>query len=142
MTKWELRLADAGCRITAPRQAVMGVLMNTAAPLAPQQILERARGAHLALGLVTVYRTLRLLSELNLVRRVHQDGGCHGYLPASPGHRHVLICERCARAVEFPGGDDIHDLIKRVEAGTGYQVDEHLLQLRGLCPDCLKTREE
>jgi Fur family ferric uptake transcriptional regulator len=142
MTKWESRLADAGCRITAPRQAVMRVLVNATCPLEPKQILERAQATHQALGLVTVYRTLNLLSELHLVRRVHRDDGCHGYLPASPGHRHVLICQGCARAVEFPGGDDIYDLIERVEANTGYRVQEHLLQLLGLCPECQQTRKE
>ena len=136
MTWWESRLADAGCRITAQRQAVMGTLMGTAAPLSPQEILEKARADHRGLGLVTVYRTLHLLTDLNLVRRIHRSDGCHGYLPASPGHRHALICQNCARSVEFPGEDDIQSLIERVEARTGYQVADHLLQLVGLCPDC------
>ena len=136
MTEWESRLADAGCRITAPRQAIMGVLANAAAPLSPQEVMQQARQTHSKLGLVTVYRTLNVLSELDLVRRVHLDGGCHGYLPASPGHRHALICQGCARAVEFPGEDDIRALIERVEARTGYRVDHHLLQLLGLCPSC------
>jgi Fur family ferric uptake transcriptional regulator len=139
MTDWEQRLADVGCRITAPRRAVMQVLMQTEAPLSPQEVFERGGAIHQKLGLVTVYRTLNLLAELNLVRRVHREDGCHGYLPASPGHRHALICLDCGRAVEFPGGDDLHALIERVEMGTGYRVDDHLLQLFGLCPDCQET---
>jgi Fur family ferric uptake transcriptional regulator len=136
MTDWEQRLTDVGCRITAPRRAVMQVLTQTEAPLSPQEVFERGGAIHPKLGLVTVYRTLNLLAELNMVRRVHRENGCHGYLPASPGHRHALICLDCGRAVEFPGGDDLHALIERVEAGTGYRVDDHLLQLFGLCPNC------
>ncbi len=139
MTECEQCLADAGCRITASRRAVMQVLMQTDTPLSPQDILEQAQAVHRKLGLVTVYRTLNLLSELDLVRRVHRENGCHGYFPTSPGHRHALICRVCGRAVEFPGEDDLHALIERVEARTGYQVDDHLLQLSGLCPDCRKT---
>jgi len=134
--EWEERLAEAGRRITAPRRAVMQVLMEADAPLSPQEVLKQAQTVHQSLGLVTVYRTLTLLSELNLVRRAHRDDGCHGYLLASPGHRHALICQSCDRAVEFQGEDDIHTLIERVEAGTGYRVDSHLLQLFGLCPEC------
>jgi len=140
MTEWESRLVAAGCRITSPRQAVMSALMGASAPLSPQEILVRARAAHRRLGLVTVYRTLNLLSELDLVRRIHRSDGCHGYLPASPGHRHALICQSCERSVEFPGEDDIHNLIERVEARTGYEVADHLLQLLGLCPDCQARR--
>jgi Fe2+ or Zn2+ uptake regulation protein len=134
--EWEHCLADAGCRITAPRRAVMQVLQQAPAPLLPQEILELGQQIHQNLGLVTVYRTLALLAELNLVRRVHGDNGCHGYVLASPGHRHALICQSCNRAVEFPGEDDIHALIDRVEAETSFQVDDHLLQLFGLCPAC------
>jgi Fur family ferric uptake transcriptional regulator len=95
---------------------------------------------HQNLGLVTVYRTLALLAELNLVRRVHRDNGCHGYVLASPGHRHTLICQGCDQAIEFSGEDDIHALIDRVESETGYQVDDHLLQLSGLCPACRESK--
>jgi len=139
MTEWKQRLADAGCRITASRQAVMQVLMKAHISLSPQEILEQAQAIHQKLGLVTVYRTLNLLAELNMVRRVHRENGCHGYLLTSPGHRHALICQGCGRAVEFPGEDDLHPLIKRVEVGTGYRVDDHLFQLFGLCPDCQGT---
>jgi Fur family ferric uptake transcriptional regulator len=114
----------------------MKTLQQAFAPVLPQEILEQGRRIHHKLGLVTVYRTLALLAELNLVRRVHRENGCHGYVLASPGHRHTLICQGCERAVEFSGEDDIHALIDRVEAETGYQVADHLLQLFGLCPEC------
>jgi Fur family ferric uptake transcriptional regulator len=114
----------------------MQTLQQAHAPVLPQEILEQGRRLHHKLGLVTVYRTLALLAELNLVRRIHRENGCHGYVLASPGHRHTLICQGCERAVEFPGEDDIHALIGRVEAETGYQVADHLLQLFGLCPQC------
>jgi Fur family ferric uptake transcriptional regulator len=139
MGEWEGRLSAAGYRVTAPRRAVMQVLLGTRAPLPPQEILERGQLVHPRLGLVTVYRALALLEELNLVRRIHCDAGCHGYLPASPGHRHALVCRTCSRTVEFPGEDDLHVLIGRVEAGTGYRVEDHLLQLSGLCPECQAT---
>ena len=139
MRGWEQCLADAGCRITVPRRAVMQVLQKASVPLSPREILEQGKQVYRGLGLVTVYRTVNLLAELNLVRRVHREDGCHGYLLASPGHRHALICQCCGRAVEFPGEDDLHALIERVEARTGYRVDDHLLQLLGLCPDCQGT---
>jgi len=126
VTEWEQSLTDAGCRVTAPRRAVMQVLQEARVPLLPQDILTQGRREHGKLVLVTVYRTLALLEQLNLVRRVHRKDGCHGYLLASPGHRHALICQGCGE-------------IAWVEAKTGYQVADHLLQLFGLCPDCRET---
>lgn len=137
---WERRLAGVGCRITAPRRTVVQVLQETSTPLSPQEILELGQRLHRKLGLVTVYRTLALLAEFDLVRRVHREDGCHGYVLASPGHQHHVICQRCGGAAEFPGEDDIHALIERVESGTGYRVNDHLLQLFGLCPGCQSRR--
>jgi Fe2+ or Zn2+ uptake regulation protein len=136
MTEWERRLADAGRRITASRRAVMQVLLETEAPLSPQEILERGGAMHPKLGLVTVYRTVTLLQEMGLVCRVHRSDGCHGYVATSPGHRHHVICRKCGRAAEFPGFEDLNVLILQVEQNTDYRVDDHLLQLFGLCPDC------
>ena len=142
MTAWEQQLTACDCRITMPRRAVMGVLLEAESPLAPQEILERGRQIHARLGLVTVYRTLELFSRLNLVRRVHREDGCQGYVLTSPGHHHVLLCRDCGRAVEFPGGDDLQVLIQRVEGETGYRVEGHLLQLSGLCPACQENKHE
>ena len=137
---WEQRLAVVGCRITAPRRAVMQVMVQANVPLSPQEIQEQAREMHRDLGLVTVYRTLNLLAGLNLVRRAHrEDGRQDGYLLVSPGHHHVVICQTCGGATEFPGEDDMRALIRRVETGTGFQVNDHLLQLFGLCPECRGT---
>jgi Fur family ferric uptake transcriptional regulator len=136
MNDWEHQLSAAGYRVTAPRRAVMQVLLDTRTPLPPQEILERGRSAHPKLGLVTVYRALALLEELNLVRRIHCDAGCHGYVLASPGHRHHIICRKCGCAAEFEGAGDLDRLAVQVERSTDYRVDEHLLQLFGLCPNC------
>lgn len=142
MTAWEQRLTACDYRITMPRRAVMGVLLEAESPLTPQEILERGRQVHARLGLVTVYRTLELFLRLNLVRRVHHEDGCHGYVLISPGHHHVLLCRDCGRAVEFPGGDELRALIHRVEGETGYRVDEHLLQLFGRCATCQENKHE
>jgi len=136
MMSWGQRLRQAGYRVTAARRAVIDVLQCERSPLTPQEIGDRARDLHEGLGLATVYRTLALLSELSLVRRVHRQDGCHGYLAASPGHCHAVLCRLCGRAVEFEGCDDIVPLIYRVEEQTGYRVEGHLLQLTGLCPGC------
>ena len=129
-------LVEMGYSNTRPRQVIGEVIGEATHALTPLEILERGRRKHARLGLGTVYRTLRVLISLNLVRRVHRADRCHGYLPASTGHHHVVVCEECGRAVEFPGGDDLKALIEQVEAGTGYRVNHHLLQLFGRCPEC------
>jgi Fur family transcriptional regulator, ferric uptake regulator len=134
--KWEQQLSSLGYRITTSRRAVMEALREAHEPLSAQELLVRGRKHHQALGLVTVYRTLDLLSELGIVRRVHCSDGCHGYVGASPGHHHAILCVHCGRATEFQGQDDLTGLLGRVQRETGFEVDDHLLQLYGTCAEC------
>jgi Fur family ferric uptake transcriptional regulator len=133
---WEDRLVEAGHRLTAPRRAVVQVLTATTTPLSPQEVWLRGQSLQPALGLASVYRTLDLLEDSGLVRRVHLEDGCHGYMPASPGHQHAIICRVCGQAAEFLGCEDLEGLIARVQQETGYRVQDHLLQLVGVCPEC------
>jgi Fur family transcriptional regulator, ferric uptake regulator len=142
MSDWESILANSGYRITAPRRAVMTVLKHVDVPLDAAAVLAHGRKQHASLGLVTVYRTLDLFQDLGLVRRVHEEDGCHGYALASPGHHHTVICRRCGRAVEFTGCEEMRALVRRAEAETGFRVEGHMLQLSGLCRRCVREIKE
>lgn len=132
---WLQALHDNGYRVTAPRRAVVAVVATHGRALNPYQVFELARSRCRTLGLVTVYRTLEKLEALGLIERVHQPHGCHAYLPAKVGHQHLLLCQACGRA-EYFSGDDLESLISRIAARTGYQIQEHWLQLFGLCTGC------
>jgi len=139
---WEDLLGRRGYRITAPRRAVMTALERAEAPLAAAELLRGAKAEYPRLGLVTVYRTLDLFQELGLVRRVHGDDGCHGYALASPGHHHAIVCRGCGRAAEFAGCQELRHLIQRAEDETGFRIDGHMLQLSGLCEECIQATDE
>lgn len=136
MNEIEMALREAGYRLTQPRQAVSRVLMEADNWLRPERIHQLARRYYPSLGLVTVYRTLSLLTELGYVSRIHQEDGCHGYVRSGQGHSHHLVCSQCQQAVEFPGADDLVELINRLERRTGFVVQDHMLELSGLCPSC------
>ncbi|MHB1296095.1 MAG: Fur family transcriptional regulator [Anaerolineae bacterium] len=133
-------LIAAGHSSTAPRRAVIDTLASAEASLCPQDILERSRERHPTLGLVTVYRTLEILTALGLVRRIHQDGDCHSYVVIGRPHGHHLLCENCRQAIEFEGCELDH-LFERVREQTGFRISDHWLELFGLCPAC-QAREK
>jgi Fur family ferric uptake transcriptional regulator len=130
-------LREAGYKLTQPRLAVLSVLENNSGCLDPHDIHRLGKKIYKRLGLVTVYRTLEILDALGVARRVHTQGQCHGYARAG-GDQHYVVCRRCERVVEFPC-DGLDQLIAHVCQETGYDIDEHLLELTGLCPQC-RTR--
>ena len=129
------QLSRAGYRITQPRRAVIRALLEDEGYASPSKVRERARLHCPTVGLVTVYRTLDLLSELGFVRRIHTEDGCHSYATANHGHRHHLICRRCGAAVEFQGCD-LSTFLVRIGRQTGYTIEDHLLELVGVCALC------
>ena len=132
------QLSQSGFRITQPRRAVVRALLEDEGFSSPAEIHARARAHCTSVGLVTVYRTLDLLSEMGFVRRIHSENGCHGFATANHGHHHHLICRRCGAAVEFEGCD-LSAFLARVSQQTGYLIEEHLLELEGLCANCRLT---
>jgi Fur family transcriptional regulator, ferric uptake regulator len=136
------KLNQGGLRLTRPRRVIMKILEHSNVPLSPQTIQQHAIDAHQDISLVSVYRTIDLLTELELVRRVHGHDGCQGYALCSPGHHHHLVCRNCGKTVEFSGSEDLDNLIDAIQAQTGFQIDGHLLQLFGRCPACQKEVEQ
>jgi len=134
---WLDALAANGYRLTSPRQEVVEILADSQHVLSPLEIYDQARALNSKIGLVTVYRTLEKLEELDLLQRVHQPTGCQGFIAGFQGHQHLLICQECG-LVEFFSGDSegIDSLLVDVEQKSGYQIREHWLQLYGLCDHC------
>ena len=130
------KLSAAGHRLTRPRRAVLRVVAEATQALTPAQVHERARAHYPQVGLVTVYRTLELLVRLGLVRRIHTEGGCHGYAPVTLGEAgHHLVCTSCHQAVEFPC-TGMEETLAEVERLTRFSIQGHWLELFGLCPAC------
>jgi len=134
-TAWMGQLKNQGYRLTVARNAVVETVADAEQALTPLEVFDLARRKYAALGLVTVYRTLEKLEELHLVQRVHQPAGCQAFIAASKGHQHLLLCQSCGQVIYFDG-DDLDPLIDKLSHQTGFRIDEHWLQLFGLCMKC------
>lgn len=146
-------LTRAGYSNTRARRAVVDALVASAGPVSPASLLQAGRKWRPALGLVTVYRTLEILEQLGLVRKLHLEEGCHSYALSTAAlraerhdhahgedaHGHHVICQECRRAIEFEGCD-IDSVIASVERQTGFAVRSHWLEMFGLCPACQENQ--
>jgi Fur family ferric uptake transcriptional regulator len=133
--RWLEALRRNGQRLTPARRAVVQTIARSERALAPLEVYDAARRRYRPLGLVSVYRTLETLESLRLIRRVHRPEGCQAFIAAGEGHQHVLVCRNCGKVALF-GGDDLDRLIASISRQSGYQIQEHWLQLFGLCGDC------
>ena len=130
-------LREQGHKLTPQRHIVLKVMASCHDHLTPELIYEKSLLENPSIGRVTVYRTLDLLSKLNLVCRVHAENGCHSYMMRRPTeHHHHLVCSGCGKVVDFTNCS-LADIEKKLSQDTGFDIKDHLLEFHGLCRDCI-----
>jgi Fur family transcriptional regulator, ferric uptake regulator len=119
-------------RDTAQRRAIRGVFRNEDRPLTPQEVLEGAQGAVPKMGLATVYRTLKSLTETGAVNIVDVPGEPQRYELAGKGHHHHFSCRTCGRMFEMDGcPGDLERMVPK-----DFVMEEHEVFIYGRCSDC------
>src|SRR5436309_14068448 len=77
------------------------------------------------------------LSVVGLVRRIDVGDGVARYEPMreSGEHHHHLVCTECGKVEAFDD-PELERAIRRVEAKSGYAVEQHDVVLQGACDSC------
>jgi Fur family ferric uptake transcriptional regulator len=135
-------LRQHGYKITPQRRAVLNAIALSHDHLTPAAIYEKVHQQNPGVGLVTVYRTLDLLTELGLICAVRTEGNCRSYLMRrSSEHHHHLICSDCGTVADF-AECDLNKLEQKLSRKTGFEINSHLLEFSGLCQNCRKRRNK
>jgi Fur family ferric uptake transcriptional regulator len=130
---WLLRrLAEAGERMTGPREIVVRALVAQPGVINPEALSYELHPE--GVGRATVYRTLDLLERYGMLTRVHVEG-CHGYALCDEGHHHHLLCSGCGRVVPVDA-TGVEGEILRLAEELKFRVDTHTLEFAGLCEAC------
>ena len=133
-------LAASGLKNTRQRQAIAKAFFGAGTHLTAEQLYRRVSKRHPKIGLVTVYRTLKLLAAAGLAKERQFGGSQALYEPEQEGmHHDHLICTACGKIVEFEN-DLIESLQNKVAEQRGFLVQDHKLELYGICREC-RTRE-
>lgn len=128
------RQEPLGKNRTRQRDEIARVIGEAGGPLTVNEILDRAQREVPGLGLVTVYRTLKLLKEAGQVRTVILPTGETRYESAGRGHHHHFHCRACDEVFDL-SGCPVQIPADR-EISPGFRVDSHDLTFYGTCPEC------
>ena len=120
------RMRGAGYKATPQREAVLRALVAER-----HQSLKGIRARCPEVGLVTVYRTLDLLGEIGLVRRLDFGDGARYEL--AEDHHHHIICESCGDISEF---EECPLDLGRLTFANGFEVRSHSVEVYGRCAAC------
>ena len=126
-----VRLAQSGYRVTGTRREVLRAITGWEGPFTIEELALALPGV----GRATVYRTVKVLQEADVVCRMTLEDGSIRYGLSQGDHHHHLICSACGGITEF-GDPDIDAAIARDADRLGFDLAGHSLELYGLCVNC------
>jgi len=127
-------LRARGYRLTPQRQLVLEAVEELQ-HATPEQVLQAVRLKARGVNISTVYRTLELLEDLDLVTHAHLGDRAPTYHSTSaPEHAH-LVCRVCGRVIEVPPAA-VGPLAESLRDGYAFRVDVRHLAIFGQCEEC------
>ncbi|MEE8436295.1 MAG: transcriptional repressor [bacterium] len=132
-------LALRGLKLTRQRRAVVNEIFGDAGHFEAEELVERLKGNRTRVSRATVYRTLELLRECQLVEKLDFGTQRSYYEHVSPNEHHDhLICIRCGNVIEFHN-ERLETLQKEICGNFGFQESYHSLRIFGHCSKCAQT---
>jgi Fur family transcriptional regulator, ferric uptake regulator len=128
---------EVGARRTRQRTEVIALLEETREFSTAQQLHARLRERGSRIGLATVYRTLRLLTDSGEVGALRLDSGEQLFRRCDSlrRHHHHLVCRSCGHTVEIHGSA-VESWMRQVAEDNGFRDISHVLEIFGCCARC------
>lgn len=131
-------------KLTPQRQIILQAFVdNQDKHLSAEDVYSIVRQRSPEIGLATVYRTLELLSDLDVLQKMDFGDGRSRYEISetnSSHHHHHLICLDCGIVKEFE--DDLLETLETVIAKKSkFAIVDHQVKFYGYCQECQNKRE-
>jgi len=123
-------------RMTPVRRAMLAFLAGRRLP-ATLELIAGAGGVHGCCDATTVYRTLMMFKEAELVRLVGTAHRHSFFLLNTPGESgHFLICRHCGEIAELKLPPDLAERMSRISLGHGFAPTRQDHEIHGVCQKC------
>jgi Fur family transcriptional regulator, ferric uptake regulator len=135
-------LNERGWRMTPQRKTILETFQKlpSGEHLSAEDLCERLNNKDENVSLSTVYRNLKMMSRMGILRELELAEGHKRYeinQPA-PHHHHHLICVRCNKTIEFKN-DSVLKAGSKVAEKSGYHLLDCQLLIHAVCPTCQRS---
>ncbi len=140
--KFEEYLRENGLKVTDSRKKILRAIVNSEDHFTADEFHMREFGQNGSVSRATVYRTLDVLEECGLVRKMVMRNG-KSYYESKIGNTHHqhMICIECNKIKEFPG-ESLVDQLNMLCEGMNFEVFCHDIKVHGICRECQEKRAE
>lgn len=145
MEKMKKKLQEKQYKLTPQRQIILQIFIDHSEQhLSAEDVHGLLRQISSEIGLATVYRTLELLSDMEILQKIDFGDGRSRYelndADASQHHHHHLICMNCGNVREFED-DLLENLEQDITDKCKFKIIDHQVKFYGYCQECQAKRE-
>lgn len=130
-----------GYKLTPQREAIATVLQETSSVyLSAEEVYLQVKAKNADVGLATVYRTLEILTEIELIDRVMFEDGLMRYrlmYEKKEQSQYLLLCMQCGVTVEL-NYQEIQTCFKEYP----FYIQQTSLTIPGLCRECYQHQHK
>lgn len=122
------RCRQLGMRLSRQRKMVLDLLWSEASHMSARDIFEKLNQRGRRIGHTSVYQNLEALQSAGVIECLDRaNGRLYGY--RSDPHSHLTCLD--SGSIEDLDVELPDDLLKQIEANTGYRIESYTLQLNG-----------
>ena len=126
----EQRCVEKGLKMTEQRRVISRVLTESTDHPDVEQVYRRAQLVDSNISLATVYRTMKLFEDLEVIDKLDFGDGRARYEENREEHHHHLIDLDTGDVVEFKN-EELEELKHRIALDLGFDLVSHRLELYG-----------
>ncbi|MBT4072814.1 MAG: transcriptional repressor [Chloroflexi bacterium] len=130
-------LEDAGLRITGQRRQVVAAIDRKDAGFTAEALASELDGV----GRATVYRTLKLLVEADVICKLALPDGTPMYSPSRVEHHHHSVCTSCGAVEEFRDST-VERVLRSLNREIEGEIIGHRMEVFIRCRACLISTDE
>ena len=137
LNDFKILLKKNNLKFTIQREVILGTLYNSDEHLTPEALHHLIQKQHpdLKTGIATIYRTLALLEESNVVTSLSFGAQGKKYELGAKEHHDHLICTECGNITEFVD-EEIEKRQHDITQELGFKMIDHSMQIYGICAKC------
>jgi len=130
-------LRSNNLKYTTQRELILQIIYNNSGHFTPEDIYNLIKSSfpEVKLGIATVYRTLTLLEDANIVSSLSFGAQGKKYEFGLKEHHDHLVCLECGGIEEF-FDDTIEKQQEKIAKQFNFKMTNHIMKITGICKNC------
>ena len=137
LIKFKELIKKSDLKYTTQREIILETLYKSDEHLTPETLLQLIQKNYpdVKIGIATIYRTLTMLENSDLVTSISFGAQGKKYELGHKQHHDHMICTSCDEIIEFVD-EKIEKLQEDVAKKVSFKITAHTMQIFGICKNC------